>query len=39
VPVELGLGDPNGLVEILIGQSRVPDGVTVMGEESRLHAT
>jgi hypothetical protein len=31
VLVELGLGNPGGLVEILVGQSRVDDFVAVLG--------
>jgi hypothetical protein len=38
VPVELYLGDPDGLVEILVGQLRVDDLVPVLGQEGRFDA-
>ena len=38
VPVELGLGDANGGVEIVVGQGRVQDFVAVVLEIGRLHA-
>ena len=38
VPVELGLGNENGFVEILIGQSRIQDLVAVVLEIGRLDA-
>ena len=39
VPVVLGLGDPDGLGEVLVGQFRVDDLVAVLGQEARLDAT
>jgi hypothetical protein len=38
VPVELGLGDADGFGEVLVGQGRVDDLVTVPGQERRLDA-
>jgi hypothetical protein len=39
VLVELLLGDPDGLGEILVGQLRVDDGMAVVLEVGRLDAT
>jgi hypothetical protein len=36
---ELGLSDPDGLVEVLVGQLRADDLVAVPGEEGWLDAT
>jgi hypothetical protein len=36
VPVELGLGDPDGFLEIVVGQGRVQDRVAVVLEIGRL---
>jgi hypothetical protein len=38
VLIELGLSDPDGLVEIIIGQRPVKDGVAVLFEVRRLQA-
>ena len=38
VLVELGLGDLDGLGEVLVGQLRVDDLVAVLGQEGRLDA-
>jgi hypothetical protein len=38
VLVELLLGDPDGLVEILVGKLRVDDLVAVLRQVSRLDA-
>ena len=35
MPVELGLGDPNGFVEIIVGQGRVQDCMAVVVEIGR----
>ena len=37
VPVELGLGDANSGIEIVIGQGRVDDFVAVVLEVGRFH--
>jgi len=39
VLVELDLGDPDSLLEVLIGQLRVDDLVAVLGQEVRFDAT
>src|SRR5262245_29886063 len=36
---ELGLGDPDGLDEVVVGQLRVGDPVAVPGQEGRLDAS
>ena len=38
VPVELGLGDADGSIEIVVGQGRVQDFVAVVLEIGRLDA-
>ena len=38
VPVELGLGNGNGLIEVVIGQGRIQDRVAVLTEIGRLDA-
>ena len=38
MPVELGLGDPDGFVEIIVGQGRIQDLVAVVLEIGRLDA-
>ena len=38
MPVELVLGDFIGVVEIVVGQSRVQNLVAVLGQERRLDA-
>jgi hypothetical protein len=38
VPVELVLGDPYGLIEIVIGESRVENLVAVLCQVDRLDA-
>jgi len=37
--VELGLGDPGGFIEILVGQRRIDEFVAVLGQEGRFDAT
>jgi hypothetical protein len=39
VLVELGLGDLDGLIEVLVRQFRVDDLVAMLGQEGRLDAT
>ena len=36
--VELGLGNANRLLEILVGKRRIENFVPVLGEESRFNA-
>ncbi len=38
MPIKLDLGDPHGLIEIIIGESGVQDRVAVVLEERRLDA-
>ena len=38
MPVELGLGDADGGIEIVVGQGRIQDLVAVVFEIGRFHA-
>jgi hypothetical protein len=38
VLIELGLGDPDRLIEVIVGQGRVQNVVTVVLEAGRLDA-